>query len=68
MRIGPIELGLVLIGVLVVFGARRLPEVFTQLGKAGRNFRDPPDDDLPPRVPTGTRTHENSKPKKRDEE
>ncbi len=56
MRLGPVELGLMLLLVLVVFGAGRLPEVF-------RNLRGPPDD-LGPRVPTGTRTHENAKRRK----
>ena len=36
---GP-ELIVILVVVLIVFGAGRLPEVFGQLGKGVRSFRD----------------------------
>ena len=38
--IGAPEVLLILVIVLVVFGAGRLPEVFGQLGKGIRTFRD----------------------------
>jgi sec-independent protein translocase protein TatA len=38
--IGAPELILILIIVLVVFGAGRLPQVFSSLGKGVREFRD----------------------------
>lgn len=38
-NIGPVELILVLVIVLVIFGAGRLPEVGGALGKAIREFR-----------------------------
>ena len=59
-RLGPVEIGIALVLVLVLFGAGRLPEAFTQLGKAVRNMRGPPGG-LGPRVSTGTRTHENGR-------
>ena len=34
------ELGIILLLVLVLFGAGRLPDAFSQLGKAVKNFRD----------------------------
>jgi sec-independent protein translocase protein TatA len=40
MRLGPMELGLILVLVLILFGAGRLPDVFSQLGKAVKNFKD----------------------------
>lgn len=39
------ELGIVLVLVLVLFGAGKLPTAFTQLGKAVKNFRDAQKDD-----------------------
>ncbi|MEQ1505494.1 MAG: twin-arginine translocase TatA/TatE family subunit [Myxococcota bacterium] len=38
--IGPTELLLVLVIVLILFGAGRLPQVFEQFGKGLRAFRD----------------------------
>lgn len=38
--IGPTELVLVLVIVLVLFGAGRLPQVFEQFGKGIKSFRD----------------------------
>ena len=37
--VGPMQILLVLLLVLVIFGARRLPEIGGGLGKAIRNFR-----------------------------
>ena len=42
------ELGIVLLLVLVLFGAGKLPTAFTALGKAVKNFRDAQKDDLDP--------------------
>jgi sec-independent protein translocase protein TatA len=39
-NIGGPELVLILVVVLIVFGAGRLPEVFGQLGKGVRTFRE----------------------------
>lgn len=40
MPIGPTELILILVIVLVIFGAGKLPQVFSQLGRGVREFRD----------------------------
>jgi sec-independent protein translocase protein TatA len=38
--IGPLELGIVLLIVLIVFGPKRLPGLGRQLGSGMREFRD----------------------------
>ena len=53
--IGPMELMIVLVIVLILFGAGRLPTVFEQFGKGVRAFRDAQKDDAidvtkPPRA------------------
>lgn len=40
MPIGPIELAIVLVIVLLLFGASRIPEVGRSLGSGLREFRD----------------------------
>jgi sec-independent protein translocase protein TatA len=40
MRLGPWEIGLILIIVLIVFGAGRLTNIGRDLGKAIRGFRE----------------------------
>ncbi len=37
--IGPVELGLVLVIIMLVFGAGKLPQVGSALGKSIREFR-----------------------------
>ncbi|MBI4285470.1 MAG: twin-arginine translocase TatA/TatE family subunit [Chloroflexi bacterium] len=39
MRLGPWEIGLILVIVLIVFGVGRLPQVGNALGKSIREFR-----------------------------
>ncbi len=39
MRLGPLEIGLILVIILIVFGAGKLPEVGKALGQGIRNFR-----------------------------
>jgi sec-independent protein translocase protein TatA len=39
MRLGPVEIGLILIIVLIVFGVGKLPQVGSALGKGMREFR-----------------------------
>ncbi len=36
---GPLELGIILVIVLLVFGAGKLPKIATQLGSTFRNFK-----------------------------
>lgn len=38
-RLGPLEIGLILVIVLIVFGVGRLPQVGGAMGKAIREFR-----------------------------
>ena len=47
MSLGPLELGLILVIVLLIFGVGKLPEVFRSLGQGIREFREAasPDDD-----------------------
>lgn len=57
-NIGPLEIVVVLIIALVVFGPKRLPELGRSLGRGIREFRgsvsgDHPDEDESPRPPTG---------------
>ncbi|MDI3298204.1 MAG: twin-arginine translocase TatA/TatE family subunit [Bacillota bacterium] len=38
-RIGPTELLIILLIVVLLFGARRLPEIAHAIGRSGREFR-----------------------------
>jgi sec-independent protein translocase protein TatA len=40
MRLGPWEIGLILVIVLIIFGAGRIANLGKDLGKAIRGFRD----------------------------
>jgi sec-independent protein translocase protein TatA len=39
MRLGPVEIGLILVIVLIVFGVGRLPQVGGAIGKGIKEFR-----------------------------
>jgi sec-independent protein translocase protein TatA len=39
MRLGPVEIGLILVIVLIVFGVGKLPQVGGAVGKGLREFR-----------------------------
>jgi len=39
MRLGPVEIGLILVIVLIVFGVSKLPQVGGAVGKGLREFR-----------------------------
>ena len=43
--LGPWELGIILVLVLIVFGAGKLPQVFESFGVAVKKFRDAQKDD-----------------------
>ncbi len=54
-NVGPLEIGIVLVIALIVFGPKRLPELGRSLGKGIREFRgslsgdhDDDDDEAPP--------------------
>lgn len=38
-RFGPLEIGLILVIVLIVFGVGRLPQIGSAIGKTVREFR-----------------------------
>ena len=40
MNLGPLELGLILVIILLIFGVGKLPQVFKSLGEGIREFRD----------------------------
>jgi len=40
MNLGPTELIIILVIILIIFGAGRLPQVFSSLGKGVKEFRD----------------------------
>lgn len=44
---GPTELALILVIVLILFGAGKLPQVFGALGEGLKNFKDAQDGTLP---------------------
>jgi sec-independent protein translocase protein TatA len=59
-QIGPLELAIVLIIALVIFGPKRLPELGKSLGNGIREFKssvsgshDDSDDDEPPEIENG---------------
>lgn len=60
-NLGGPELIFLLIIVLIVFGAGRLPEVFGQLGKGVRTFREEASNDKPATTTTTPATTEQKK-------
>ena len=60
-NLGGGELVFLLIIVLIVFGAGKLPDVFGQLGKGVRTFRDEASNDKPAASNTSTKTTEQPK-------
>jgi sec-independent protein translocase protein TatA len=38
-EIGPVEIGLILVVILIIFGAGKLPQVGSAIGKSIREFR-----------------------------
>jgi sec-independent protein translocase protein TatA len=69
-NIGPLELAIVLVIALVIFGPKRLPELGKSLGRGMREFkdsisgegRDDDDDDDPPEIENGVEDHQDSEP------
>jgi sec-independent protein translocase protein TatA len=39
-KLGPLELGLILVIVFIIFGAGKLPQIFGSVGKAMKNFKE----------------------------
>ncbi len=46
-RLGPMEIGLILVIVLIVFGVGRLPQVGSAIGKSIREFKKESQADKP---------------------
>lgn len=73
MSIGPLEIGILLVIVLLLFGAKRIPEVGGSLGKGIRDFGRgikgedddapqidaPPAEDAPASRPTASQSSSN---------
>jgi sec-independent protein translocase protein TatA len=65
-NVGPLELAIVLIIALVIFGPKRLPELGRSVGKGIREFRssisgkggDDDDDDEKPEIESGSKPAE----------
>ncbi|HEX2497012.1 MAG TPA: twin-arginine translocase TatA/TatE family subunit [Gaiellaceae bacterium] len=70
--IGPTELIILLIVVLLLFGAKRVPEIGRSVGKGMREFKDAvtgrDDEQQPPRLPEAPEDEERvaSPPRERD--
>ena len=45
MRMGPLEIGIILVIVLIIFGVGKLPQVGEALGKGIRSFRQAQSED-----------------------
>lgn len=59
-RIGPLELVLILVVLLLLFGARRIPEIARSLGRSISQFRRGMRDVIPPED-TGEQEDDNEK-------
>ena len=66
--IGPVELGIILLIVLIIFGPKRLPGLGRQLGSGMREFKDSitggskDDDDDEPAAVTAARPQDPAQP------
>ena len=65
--LGPMELAIILAIVVILFGARRLPEIGSGVGKAIKNFKSgvSGDDeiDVTPETDSGSEENSEGKPK-----
>lgn len=46
MHLGPMEIALILIVILLIFGAKRIPEIARSLGRASQEYKKAKDDFL----------------------
>jgi sec-independent protein translocase protein TatA len=67
---GPLEIIIILVIVLLIFGPKRLPDLGRSLGRGMREFKDSvtgkdSDDDEPPRLAESEPTQAEAKPAER---
>lgn len=60
---GPSELIVILLIVVIIFGARRIPEIMGGLGKGIRSFKKAMDTDEPPAEPPPSANNQTGQPK-----
>ncbi len=60
-KIGPMELVIIMVIVLIIFGAGKLPEIGSSMGKAIRSFRKETKGELESPVQNETTTTKNTK-------
>lgn len=82
MSLGPWEIGLILLVLLLLFGAKRIPEIARGLGKGIREFKDatnevkkelelsepPPKQVEPPAQPTQSQAESEQQPAEKSKE
>jgi sec-independent protein translocase protein TatA len=66
-NVGPLELAIVLVIALVIFGPKRLPELGKSLGRGMREFKDSisgssEDEEKPPEIENGVEEEHDSEP------
>lgn len=68
MRIGPTELLMILIVVLIIFGPKNLPKLGKMFGQTMKGFKEGIDDDDDDDTTKKAKTEKAEKTKKNDEE
>lgn len=61
MRLGPWEIALIVLGILVLFGARRIPELMKGLGSGIKEFKKALREEEPPNIPHSEQSSQNQK-------
>ena len=62
MNLGPTEMVIILVIILVLFGGAKLPELAKGLGEGIRNFKQASREDKPETLPSGEAATEETKP------
>lgn len=61
-KLGPMELVIILVIVFIIFGAGKLPQIFSDTGKAMRNFKESQKNDDDEEVVVVRRKKKTTKP------